>query len=120
MGGASALLDDRSFEDEARAARRRICLDPGGRRQWRWWRQPGTIERRRSDMARGRLHQIRRDQDDELGLVATIALRREQEAEHRHLAEHREFTDVLGDRPLKQPGERKRLAARYLDDRVGA
>src|SRR3546814_6845115 len=67
-----------------------------------------------------RLHQIRRDHDHQLSLVALPPVRAEQRAEHRHVAEPRRLFDCVRAAVAEQPGDDEALARAEFDRRLGA
>ena len=67
-----------------------------------------------------RLDQIGGDDDDEVGLAALKAVRAEQRAEDRNIADPRDLGDELLGGVLQQAGERKAFAAAELDRGFGA
>ena len=68
----------------------------------------------------GRLHDVRRDDHDHLGLVVLEVLRRKQPADDRQPADFRNLRHGVGRLALKQPADREALPARQLDRRVDA
>ena len=71
-----------------------------------------------ADLARHRTHQIRRDDDHQLGLRAAEAARTEQRAEDRKVAEERRLVDVVGV-GVDQAGDHEALARAQLDRGFG-
>ena len=57
-----------------------------------------AVGERRAQLAAGRLDQVGRDDDDQLGLLALIGVGLEQRAEDRHVSQPRELGDVLRQR----------------------
>src|ERR1700722_12716596 len=76
------------------------------------------VERRRELLPRrGRLDEMRRDDDDEIGLVLLIARAREQRAEHRHRAEPGNLAAVAQVVRLQEARDREALPIAQLDGR---
>src|SRR5882757_7685370 len=114
QGEAGGRADRRGLAANGHAARRRRMIEALqdqavgiGRRH--------AVGERRAQLAAGRLDQIGRDDDHQLGLRALVGIRFEQRAEHRDVAEPRELDDVLDRARLQQTGDGEALAARQLD-----
>ncbi len=84
-------------------------------------RRQRVVGRRPDHVARPRrTHQMRRHDDDEIGLVLLIGLRREQRAQHRHAAEPGQLLDLVLGVGLQQTADREALAVAQFDRGRGA
>src|SRR4051794_34106647 len=75
--------------------------------------------RRQGERRLGWLDQIRRDHNDQLGLVPLELIRAEQLPEDRYIAERRDLGHVLRRAVLQQAGQREAFAAAELDRGLG-
>src|SRR6185437_3579303 len=74
---------------------------------------------RRLQPAAGRLDEVGRDDDHQLGLLTLVGVRLEKRAEHWDIAQPRHLPDVILALPHQQAGDREALAAAELDGRRG-
>ncbi len=80
-----------------------------------------AVERRLDHVARRRRpHEMRRDDDGEIGLVLLVGLRREQRPQHRHAAEPRQLLDLVMVLGLQQAADDEALAVAQFDGGGGA
>src|SRR5215510_10571090 len=77
-----------------------------------------TIERTRKLLARCRLDEVRRDDDDQLAFLLHEIAAAEERAQDGKVLEAGEAVDVLADAVGDEAGQRQRSAGRQLDRRV--
>ncbi len=78
------------------------------------------VQRRRQHLAGcGGRDEMRRDEDDEIGLVLLVGRTAEQRAQHRHGADPGQLVDVLHVAGLQQAGDGEALSVTQLDGGAG-
>ena len=112
--------------DAGRLGRQLLCLFPRDfglpeQEEVDVVRRQRVVDRRLDLVARPRrTHEVRRDDDDEIGLVLLIRLAGEQRAEHRHVAKPGQLLDRVLAVALQQAADHEALAVAQLDRRRSA